>query len=126
MTLQNLPQHGLAIVFTDNPSHDLGIEGQLITLRDEKRAKIFIVLAPKYHGTIGDDSWQVYDRLSEGRIYNMADFNATHFIEDVAMVVGEDCEGSNLVPAGATGHLQTEATTEAETSQTTPAQTEEP
>jgi len=92
VTLDNLPKHGIALVFTDHQSKDLDMESALIELRDAKNIKIFVVLAPKYRGTVGDASWNLYTRLSEGRIYNMKDFNATQFLNEVVQVVGETCE----------------------------------
>lgn len=91
--MTNLPQHGVVLVFTDAPSKHLGLEEGLIALRDEKELKIFIVLAPRYNGLVNDSSWNVYENLSEGRIYNMADFNRSTFIEEVVQVVGSNCGG---------------------------------
>jgi len=92
VTLSNLPNHGIALVFTDHETKDLDMESALTQIRDRKSIKIFVVLAPKYRATIGDDSWNLYKRLSEGRIYNMEDFNATQFLNEVVQVVGESCE----------------------------------
>jgi len=94
VTLTNLPKHGIALLFTDHQSKDLDMEPALTELRDKKNIKIFVVLTPKYSGSVGDASYEVYSRLSEGRIYNMADFNATQFLNEVVQVVGETCEDS--------------------------------
>jgi len=94
VTLTNLPEHGIALLFTDHQSKDLNMEPALTELRDKKNIKIFVVLTPKYSGSVGDASYEVYSRLSEGRIYNMADFNATQFLNEVVQVVGETCEDS--------------------------------
>jgi len=97
VTLNNLPRHGIALIFTDHQSKDLDMESALTELKDDKDIKIFVVLAPRYSGTVGDASWNLYNRLSDGRIYNMADFNATHFLKEVVQVVGETCE-ENIPP----------------------------
>ena len=95
-TLQNLPKHGVALVITDQPSKDLNMEAEITKLRDSKEIKIFVVLSPSYKGKIEDDSWNVYKRLSEGRIYNMASATCStaDFLEQVAQVIGEYCEGT--------------------------------
>jgi len=92
VTLNNLPEHGIALLFTDHQSKDLDMESALIELRDKKNIKIFVVLAPKYSGAVGDASWNLYKRLSQGRIYDMKDFNATQFLNEVVQMVGETCE----------------------------------
>ena len=95
LTLENLPMYGLALVFTDHQTKDVGLLDEIIALRNKKKIKIFIALAPSYSGSIGDDSWVAYDKISEGRIFNMADLNKTTFVSEVVVVIGELCEDNN-------------------------------
>ena len=87
--------YGLALIFTDAQTKDVHLEDEIITLRNRKKIKIFIALAPNYQGTVGDDSWLAYERISEGRIFNMAVYNNTRFISEVVSAVGENCEENN-------------------------------
>ena len=90
--------YGLALIFTDAPTKDLDQVDEIIALRDEKKIKIFVALAPGYVGTVGDDSWLAYEKISEGRIFNMAEFNKTTFVSEVVFVVGENCaENTNCI-----------------------------
>ena len=95
LTLENLPMYGLALVFTDHQTKDVGLLDEIIALRNKKKIKIFIALAPSYSGSIGDDSWVAYDKISEGRIFNMADFNKSTFVSEVVVVIGENCDDNN-------------------------------
>ena len=106
LTLENLPMYGLALIFTDAPTKDVNLVAQIIELRNRKKIKIFVALAPEYVGTIGDESWVAYETISEGRIFNMADFNKTAFVSEVVFVVGENCvENNNCIPPTTLGIL---------------------
>ena len=91
VTLNNLPENGIVLLFTDAPSKGLEKESELIRLRDQKKIKIFVVLAPQYGGKVGDQSWQMYTRLSEGKIYNMKDFSKEQFLKEIVQVVATTC-----------------------------------
>ena len=90
--------HGVVLVFTDAPTKNLDLETELTNLRDTKSIKIIVVLAPQYGqgGTVGDPSYQLYERLSENRVYNMNEFNKTQFLAEVVQIIGEDCGGTTL------------------------------
>ena len=82
-----MPQHGVVLVFLDSTTKDQDLLDDVVALRDEKEIKIFVVYAPRMtSGSVGDASWTVLNTVSEGRIYDMSEFNRTHFIEEVTQV----------------------------------------
>ena len=106
LTLENLPMYGVALVFTDHQTKDLDLLDEIIALRDVKKIKIFIVLAPSYSGIIDDASWVAYDKISEGHIFNMADFDKETFVSEVVVVIGESCEDNNCCKKQEHGGIQ--------------------
>ena len=94
VTMRNMPKNGVVLVFTDNPSKNLGLQDELIALRNEKAITIFFVLAPRYYGTVNDASWKVFDNLSGGRIYNLANFDRAQFFNEVVQIIGSTCAGT--------------------------------
>ena len=97
LTLQTMPQHGVVLVFLDTTTKDQDLLDDVVALRDEKEIKIFVVYAPKMNtkvGSVGDPSWTVLNTVSEGRIYDMSEFNRTLFIEEVTQVKLETALGT--------------------------------
>ena len=93
VTLQKMPHNGVVLLFTDSPSKNLQLEAELIAIRDEKKITIFVVLTPGYFGTKHDASWKVYVNLSEGRIYDLLNFDKDQFFQEVVHVIGSSCAG---------------------------------
>merc|ERR1712106_270577 len=95
LTLQNLPMYGVAMVVTDHQTKDLDLLEDIIALKNAKKQKVFLVLAPRYAGTVDDESWKAYKAISDGHMYNMADFNKASFISEVVVQIGQNCEDNN-------------------------------
>ena len=97
LTLQTMPQHGVVLVFLDTTTKDQDLLDDVVALRDEKEIKIFVVYAPRMtSGSVGDASWTVLNTVSEGRIYDMSEFNRTLFVEEVTQVKLETALGKEL------------------------------
>lgn len=93
VTLDKMPHNGVVLLFTDSPTKNLHLQAQLIAMRDEKEITIFVVLTPGYFGTKHDASWKVYVNLSEGRIYDLLNFDKDQFFQEVVHVIGSSCAG---------------------------------
>merc|ERR1719369_2205437 len=91
LTLQNLPQHGVVLVFTDHQTKDLDLVDDIIALKNKKDIEIYIALAPSYNGRVGDESWIAYQNISNGNIFNLADFSRDQFISDIVQIIGKSC-----------------------------------
>ena len=93
VTMQSLPHNSIAIAVSDNPSKNLELKEQLIQMRDSKNIHIFFVFAPEYHGTVGDESWQVFQELAHGRggIFNIVDYSREDFLNAVADRINSTC-----------------------------------
>ena len=60
---------------------------------------MIVVLAPKYNAQVGDTSWQVYQKVSQERVYEMetSDFDHLHLLGEVSQLLGKNClAGMNL------------------------------
>ena len=64
LTMQHLPYNSIVFALSDNPTKNLDLKDEIIRLKDEKNIHIFIVLTPRYHGIVGDKSWQVKHKMA--------------------------------------------------------------
>ena len=67
-TLGVMPDNGVILVFTDEPTTQLGLESAVTAEATRKNVKVFFALL----GDPGSVSEQVYKRVSEGRIFRSA------------------------------------------------------
>ena len=63
-----MPDNGVILVFTDEPSAQLHLESAVTAEATRKNVKVFFALL----GDPGSVSEQVYKRVSEGRIFRSA------------------------------------------------------
>ena len=91
MTLHNMPDNGVIIVVTDAGTKHMELEESIRKKSLEKNVKIFFAFSPKCIASCGD-SFPVYSRLSEGRIFNQPDFDSEHFFKAVVHTVRNSCD----------------------------------
>ena len=98
-TMEETPQEGLVVMFTDHQTKDLHLEARLLELVQEKELRVVVVLVPRYYGEVGDPSWNLYMNISDGRTFDMKDVSKEHLVEQVAGLMEEPCApGEGLVP----------------------------
>ena len=94
MTLDNMPDNGVILVVTDAGTKHMELEGSIRKKSLEKNVKIFFAFSPSCVAECGD-SFPVYSRLSEGRIFNQSDFDSEHFFKAVVHGVNNSCADAN-------------------------------
>ena len=95
--MQKMPSHGVVVLFTDSPTKNHRLEDEIISYGKEKDIDVIVVLAPEYNGQVGDRSWQVYQKISQERVFvgETLDFEQIH--REVSQLLGKNClAGINL------------------------------
>ena len=83
-----MPDNGVILVVTDAGTKQRELEEKIKKKSAEKNIKIFIAFYPKCWDTeICERSMPSYYRVSEGRIFNEADFESEKIFEDVVYTV---------------------------------------
>ena len=83
-----MPDNGVILVVTDAGTKQRELEEKIKKKSAEKNIKIFIAFYPKCRDTeICERSMPSYDRVSEGRIFNEADFESEKIFEEVVYTV---------------------------------------
>ena len=80
--MQNMPSKGVVVVFTDAPTKNYNLESEINSYKNENDLDVIFALVPTYNedddsGTWHHESWQIYDRLSGGKIFNMEGSNGS-------------------------------------------------
>ena len=86
MTLDNMPNNGVILVVTDAGSKQLELERSITKKSLKKNVKIFFTFSPSCLSDCAD-SLPVYKRLSEGRMFNLPNFNSEDFNSTVVAAV---------------------------------------
>jgi len=81
VALQNSSPKSLIVVFTDNGSKDLGLEKEIVRLRERNECEVYIVLTPEYEGRANGKSLPVYNRL--GKVFEISQVGADSFLQKV-------------------------------------------
>jgi len=96
-TLQKIPKYGMIMLLTDTASKNLDLFDELVKLRDEKEAIIYVVLTPEYEERrsedvfVGDDSWKKYKEISKGKMYDMDDYDRAKFLKEIVFSIKKEC-----------------------------------
>ena len=85
VTLDKMPDNGVILVVTDAGTHKRKLEAKIKKKSAEKNIKIFIAFYPKCRAC--ERSMPSYYRVSEGRIFNEADFESEKIFEEVVYTV---------------------------------------
>ena len=83
-----MPDNGVILVVTDAGTHQRELEEAIKKKSKEKNIKIFIAFSPKCLATeLCSESMPSYNRVSEGRIFQQADFDSEEFFKHVVYTV---------------------------------------
>ena len=83
-----MPDNGVILVITDAGTHHRELEEAIKKKSGEKNIKIFIAFYPKCLATkLCSRSMPSYNRVSEGRIFQQADFDSEEFFKHVVYTV---------------------------------------
>merc|ERR1712226_518735 len=113
-TLGVMPDNGVILVFTDEPTTQLDLESAVTAEATRKNVKVFFDLL----GDPGQESEQVYERVSEGRVFRAnstagtLDFDSKSFFDAIIYQVQHtSCVVATTPPAGTTDPGTTPGTT---------------
>ena len=82
MTLDNMPNNGVILVVTDAGTKQTDLEESIRKKSEEKNIKIFFTFYPSCRADC-DDSLPVYERLSDGNMFNSSEFTKEKFFSTV-------------------------------------------
>ena len=83
-----MPDNSVILVVTDSGTHQRELEEAIKKKSKEKNIKIFIAFYPKCLATnLCSESMPSYNRVSEGRIFQQADFDSEEFFKSVVYTV---------------------------------------
>merc|ERR1719244_960955 len=91
LTLQTIPQHGMIMLITDAPTKNFELFDELMKLRDEKKAEIYVVFTPTYVDG-EDESWHKFKELSNGKMYDMANYKKEDFLNAILHNITDNCK----------------------------------
>merc|ERR1719220_1831997 len=103
-TLGVMPDNGVILVFTDEPTTQLDLESAVTAEATRKNVKVFFALL----GDPGQESEQVYERVSEGRVFRAnstagtLDFDSKSFFDAIIYQVQHTSCIGTTPPAGTT------------------------
>ena len=86
VTLDNMPNDGVILVVTDSGSKQLELEKSIRKKSLEKNLKIYFSFSPSCRADC-KDSLPVYERISDGRLFNESDFTSETFFRTVVSTV---------------------------------------
>ena len=89
LALNTMPSNGVILVFTDAGTKMRELEDAIKKKSKEKNIKIFIAFTPECTSEkYCSRSMPSYESVSEGRIFNHADFDSEKFFKSVIYTVG--------------------------------------
>ena len=84
-----MPDNGVILAVTDAGTHMKELERSIRKKSREKNVKIMFAFSP-YCRAHCDESISIYNRLSEGRMFNQSDFDHDSFIKSVIYTVWKE------------------------------------
>jgi len=99
VTLENMPDHGVILAVTDAGTKMKELEESIQKKISEKNVKIFFAFSPFCQAKCSD-SIPIYNRLSQGRMFNQTEFDQEAFFKSVVHTVQHPC--SDPAPASPT------------------------
>ena len=92
LTMQKMHSPGVVVLFTDSPTKNHRLENEIISYGKEKDIDVIVVLALRYkYGQVGDTSWQVYEKVSQERVFEMDTLGFDRLLDNVSQLVGKNC-----------------------------------
>ena len=86
VTLDAMPDNGVILAVTDAGTHKKELERSIRKKSREKNVKIFFAFSPSCQA-LCEESMPVYNRLSEGRMFNQTDFDQESFFKSLVFTV---------------------------------------
>ena len=86
VTLDNLPYNGVILAVTDAGTKQKELEKLIRKKSKEKNVKIFFAFSPSCRAQC-ETSMPVYNRVSDGRMFNQTDFDQESFFKSVLYTV---------------------------------------
>ena len=86
VTLENMPDNGVILAVTDAGTKMMELEESIQKKILEKNVKIFFAFSPFCQARCSN-SIPVYKRLSQGRMFNLTDFDQETFFQSVVHTV---------------------------------------
>ena len=83
-----MPDNGVILVVTNAGSHHLKLEKSIKEKSLKKNVKIYFAFSPFCKIDCGE-SFPVYKRLSDGRMFNNSDFSSEMFFRTVVTTVSD-------------------------------------
>ena len=84
--MDKMPENGVILVVTNAGSHHLDLEKSIKQKSLKKNVKIYFAFSPFCKIDCGE-SFPVYKRLSDGRMFNNSDFSTDSFLKTVVYTV---------------------------------------
>merc|ERR1712105_406624 len=103
------PNNGVILVVTDAGSKQLRLERSITRKSFQKNIKIYFTFYPTCRADC-DDSLPVYERLSDGEMFNSSEFTSEKFFSTVITKVQRPCSKTPTTVGTTAG--TTESTTE--------------
>ena len=95
--MKKMASGGVVVLFTDSPTKNHQLESEIISYGKAKDIDVIVVLAPNYIGHLGDESWQVYQRVSLGRVLEMETLGFDQLLGEVSQLVGKNCLAGKII-----------------------------
>ena len=92
VTLDAMPDNGVILAVTDAGTKMKELEKSIRKKSREKNVKIFFAFSPSCQAHC-EESMPVYNRLSEGRMFNQTDFDQENFLKSLVFTV---CNQKNI------------------------------
>ena len=86
VTLENMPDNGVILAVTDAGTKQKELEKSIRKKSREKNVKIFFAFSPWCRAHC-EESMPIYNRLSDGRMFNHTDFDQENFFKSVIYTV---------------------------------------
>ena len=86
--------HGVAVLLTDSPTRNREIKSEIVSYKEERDIDVMVVISPRWRGSLdkdGDPSWQLFNRVSRGRVFNMEKYENCQLFENVSQIMGKAC-----------------------------------
>ena len=89
--MQKMPSRAVLFLLTDSPTKNRQLESEIISYGKEKDISVIVVIAPKYNGEFGDASWNLYQRISDGRVFVLPSLDFENLFREARQLEGMNC-----------------------------------
>ena len=89
--MQKMPSRAVLFLLTDSPTKKHQLESEIVSYGKEKDISVIVVIAPKYNGEFGDASWNLYQRISDGRVFVLPSLDFENLFREARQLEGMNC-----------------------------------